>query len=85
MRKQKKQLLSAISVLDFAAEGKCLAKHEGQVIFIDGQSVAPGDVVDLLVKQKKKNYLIKLKQDTTNKFRHITQLLVCGQMPSLIH
>ncbi len=56
MRKQKKQLLSAISVLDFAAEGKCLAKHEGQVIFIDGQSVAPGDVVDLLVKQKKKNY-----------------------------
>jgi 23S rRNA (uracil1939-C5)-methyltransferase len=48
--------LENIRIEDIAAEGKCIARHEGAVIFVEG-AVAPGDVVDLRVLRKKKNFM----------------------------
>ena len=52
---KKGDILEEIPVLDFAAESKCVAKVEGQVIFIE--QAAPGDVVDIRVTKKKKTFL----------------------------
>ncbi len=38
-----------------AAEGKCVAHYEGKVIFVN--HVAPGDVVDIQIVKKRRNYL----------------------------
>lgn len=54
-RKINPELLTAISIEKIAAEGKCLARVNGQVIFVSG--AAPGDVVDLKIIKKKKNFL----------------------------
>lgn len=56
-KRRKKNLpkIEAIKIEAVAAEGKCIARFEGQVIFIKG--VAPGDIVDLQVTRKKKSYL----------------------------
>ncbi|MES2733401.1 MAG: 23S rRNA (uracil(1939)-C(5))-methyltransferase RlmD [Bacteroidota bacterium] len=48
--------LESIRIEDIAAEGKCIARHEGAVIFVEG-AVAPGDIVDLQVLRKKKNFM----------------------------
>ncbi len=50
-----KKILENITVEDFAAEARCVARVDGQVIFVD--QVAPGDVVDLQVIRKKKSFL----------------------------
>ncbi|QCR21150.1 23S rRNA (uracil(1939)-C(5))-methyltransferase RlmD [Pontibacter sp. SGAir0037] len=58
VKKKKKQvfeLLEHIKIEEMAAEGKCLARHNNMVIFVGG--VAPGDVVDLRVTKKKKNFM----------------------------
>lgn len=47
--------LQNITIEDFAAEGKCIAKHEGAVVFIEGNA-APGDVVDIEIYNKKKRF-----------------------------
>jgi 23S rRNA (uracil1939-C5)-methyltransferase len=52
---KKGDILEEIPVLDFAAESKCVAKVDGQVIFIE--QTAPGDVVDIRITKKKKNFL----------------------------
>ena len=52
---RKGDILEEILVEDFAAESKCVAKIDGQVIFIE--QTAPGDVVDIRIIRKKKNYL----------------------------
>ncbi len=44
-----------VKVEKLAAEGKALARVNGLVVFIRG--AVPGDIVDLLVVRKKKNYL----------------------------
>jgi 23S rRNA (uracil1939-C5)-methyltransferase len=51
--KQKKPIvLENIQVQDYAAEGKCLSRVDGKVIFIE--NTVPGDVVDIqLIKNKK--------------------------------
>lgn len=54
MTKQK-YIIEQVTVDDFAAEAKCVAKVDGQVIFVENS--APGDVVDLRITKKKKNYL----------------------------
>lgn len=54
MTKQK-NIIEQVTVYDFAAEAKCVAKVDGQVIFVENS--APGDVVDLRITKKKKNYL----------------------------
>lgn len=58
MRKNKKDLpvLSGLEVSGMASEGKCIARHEDLVIFLDGDQVAPGDVVDARLTKKKKNF-----------------------------
>jgi len=55
-KKEKSFVLERVRIEDFAAEGKCLSRHEGVVIFVEGV-VAPGDVVDLRVMRKKKNFM----------------------------
>lgn len=55
MRKKKKHpILSQITVEDYAAEGKCLSRVEGKVIFIEG--VVPGDCVDVRITKSKKDW-----------------------------
>ncbi len=56
MKKNKNRVIERAVIHDFAAEGKCIVKHEGEVIFVAGSNVAPGDEVKLLVSKKKKNY-----------------------------
>jgi 23S rRNA (uracil1939-C5)-methyltransferase len=55
VRKQKKQVvLENITVLDYAAEGKSLARVDGKVIFIEG--AVPGDVVDVQLSKNKTDW-----------------------------
>jgi 23S rRNA (uracil1939-C5)-methyltransferase len=53
-RKKKNIVLERVSVEDYAAEGKSLAKVDGKVIFIEG--VVPGDVVDVQLGKNKKDW-----------------------------
>ena len=53
--KKNKQIIQNILVEDFAAEGKCIARVDGAVVFIDG-NVAPGDVVDVEIFNNKKKF-----------------------------
>jgi 23S rRNA (uracil1939-C5)-methyltransferase len=55
-KKNKYPRIDNISIQGIAAEGKCIARHEDRVIFIEGQRVAPEDVVDLQIIGKRKNY-----------------------------
>ena len=52
--KRKKFTLEKITVTDYAAEGKSLARVDGKVIFIEG--AVPGDVVDVFVSTNKKDW-----------------------------
>ncbi|MDX2304128.1 MAG: 23S rRNA (uracil(1939)-C(5))-methyltransferase RlmD [Microscillaceae bacterium] len=53
---KKNQIIPQIKILGIAAEGKCIARYEDRVIFIPGNQVAPGDVVDLKILHKKKKF-----------------------------
>jgi 23S rRNA (uracil1939-C5)-methyltransferase len=53
---KKKYEIENIEILDFAAEGKCIAKNDGEVVFVDGSKVCPGDEVKLLVSKSKKRF-----------------------------
>ncbi len=58
MRKSRKEnlpVLENITITGITAEGKCIAKRDDLVIFVDGV-VAPGDVVDLRIIRNKKNF-----------------------------
>ncbi len=54
MRKKQLPLLQEITITDIAAEGKALAKVDDMVVFT--QYAVPGDVVDIQLFKKKKNY-----------------------------
>ena len=55
MRKKKKHpVIESVLVEDYAAEGKCLSRIDGKVVFIEG--VVPGDTVDLRVTKSKKDW-----------------------------
>ena len=55
-RKQKQlPILREVTITDVAAEGKALAKVDDIVVFT--QYAVPGDVVDIQVTKKKKNYM----------------------------
>ncbi|GAB2531769.1 23S rRNA (uracil(1939)-C(5))-methyltransferase RlmD [Rufibacter soli] len=54
-KKHKFENIAQLRVEEMAAEGKCIARHENLVVFIS--DVAPGDVVDVRVTKKRKNYL----------------------------
>lgn len=47
-------MLEKIRVEDFAAEGRCLARQDGKVIFIE--STVPGDLVDVFLNKSKKDW-----------------------------
>ncbi len=53
--KLKNKVLRDIKIESVAAEGKCIARYDGQVIFVTG--VAPGDTADIKVIRKKKSFL----------------------------
>jgi len=53
--KLKNKVLKDIKIEGVAAEGKCITRYDGQVIFVNG--VAPGDVADIKVIRKKKSFL----------------------------
>ncbi|MDX1627426.1 MAG: 23S rRNA (uracil(1939)-C(5))-methyltransferase RlmD [Fulvivirga sp.] len=53
--KLKNKVLKDIKIEGLAAEGKCVARYDGQVIFVTG--VAPGDIADIKVIRKKKSFL----------------------------
>lgn len=57
MRKKNRipeQIIENIEIMDIGAEGKSIAKHEGLVVFVS--NALPGDVVDLKILKKKKNF-----------------------------
>jgi len=54
-RKKELPMLEKILITDIGAEGNALARIENQVVFVP--MLIPGDVVDIRVRKKKKNYL----------------------------
>ena len=54
-RNKKKPLLEQIEITDIGSEGKALARVENKVVFTP--YTAPGDIVDIQVTRKRKNFL----------------------------
>ena len=54
-RKKKDIILENVRIEAVAAEGKALARIDGTVLFV--QFAVPGDIVDVKVTKKKKNYM----------------------------
>ncbi len=52
--RRKPQFFNEVEIVDAGSEGKAVAKPENQVVFVP--FAAPGDIVDLEVIRKKKNY-----------------------------
>jgi len=53
-RKPRNKVKENVLLLDMAAEGKCVARIDEKVYFIEGG--VPGDLVDILVEKDKKSY-----------------------------
>ncbi|GAB3007075.1 23S rRNA (uracil(1939)-C(5))-methyltransferase RlmD [Niabella terrae] len=53
-RKKKQITLENVLIEDYAAEGRCLARVDGKVIFVE--QVVPGDLVDLRLTKNKKDW-----------------------------
>lgn len=54
-KKRPLPILENITITDFAAEGKCVARVDDMVVFVPW--AAPGDVVDLQVRRKKHSFM----------------------------
>ncbi|HKK58707.1 MAG TPA: 23S rRNA (uracil(1939)-C(5))-methyltransferase RlmD [Salinivirga sp.] len=54
-RNKKKPLLEQVEITDIGSEGKALARVENKVVFVP--YTAPGDIVDIQVTRKRKNFL----------------------------
>ena len=52
--RKKPRILERITVEDYAAEGRSLARQEGKVVFIE--RTVPGDVVDVMLSKNKKDW-----------------------------
>ncbi len=52
--KNKNQIIRNLEISDLAAEGVAVGRHENIVVFVKG--VIPGDVIDVVVTKKRKNY-----------------------------
>ena len=50
-----KTIIENVEILDAGSEGKAIARVKERVIFVP--FVVPGDVVDLMITRKKRNYL----------------------------
>jgi 23S rRNA (uracil1939-C5)-methyltransferase len=53
-RSRKKRVVEDVTILDIADKGKALARIDDVVTFVTG--VVPGDVCDIMIKRKRKNY-----------------------------
>lgn len=53
-RRRKKRVVEDVTILDIADKGKALARIDDVVTFVTG--VVPGDVCDIMIKRKRKNY-----------------------------
>lgn len=51
----KKKILEGVEILEAGTDGKCVARVDGQVLFVD--RVAPGDVVDVQITKKKPHFM----------------------------
>jgi 23S rRNA (uracil1939-C5)-methyltransferase len=82
VRKQKKRIiLEQVTVADYAAEGKSLARVDGKVIFIEG--AVPGDVVDVQLSKNKadwaEGHVIHTHQPSPNRIAPFCEHFgVCG-------
>jgi 23S rRNA (uracil1939-C5)-methyltransferase len=54
MGSRRKKVVENVTVLDIADKGKALARIDDVVTFLSG--VVPGDVCDIMIKKKRKNY-----------------------------
>lgn len=54
MSKKKAQIVENMLITDIAAEGVAIGRHDNYVIFVAG--VIPGDVVNVMLTRKRKNY-----------------------------
>ncbi len=54
-RKKELQVLEKVLITDIGAEGNALARVDNQVVFVP--MLIPGDVVDIMVRKKKKKFL----------------------------
>lgn len=73
---KKGDILEGITIGSMAAEGKCVSRLDGQVIFIEGG--APGDVVDIELTKIKKQFL-------EGRVARIIQLSPARQQPFCAH
>ena len=53
--KSRNNIIEKVPIDDFAAEARCIGKIDGQVVFVE--YAAPGDVADIRITRKKKNFL----------------------------
>ncbi len=53
-KKNVRKIIENIEIIDIAAEGNALARHEGKVIFVSG--AVPGDVVDVELMRNQKSH-----------------------------
>lgn len=53
-RRKRHPIIENLEIIDAGAEGKAIAKHQDMVVFVT--NVIPGDVVDVQINKKKKNY-----------------------------
>ncbi len=83
MGRIKRKILENIEVVDFAAEGRCFARIKGEVTFLNGAAVAPGDIVKIEVKRKRKGwaeaYILQIQSKSTNRIEPFcTHFGTCG-------
>lgn len=55
MGKKKKFVIENLEIQNYAAEGKCIARYNDKVVFVEG--VVPGDVADVFVFKSKKGWV----------------------------
>jgi len=54
MAKKKHPVYEQVSITDTGSDGLSVGKHEGMAVFV--KNAVPGDVVDIQIVKKKKNY-----------------------------
>ncbi|MFN4144583.1 MAG: 23S rRNA (uracil(1939)-C(5))-methyltransferase RlmD [Runella sp.] len=74
--KKNRQVVTNLLIEDFAAEGKCIAHHEGAVVFIEGDA-APGDIVDVEILHFKKKRFYEARVIDTHEFSSKRTLPFC--------
>ena len=54
-KRLKNTLLTGVTIGEASNDGKCITRWDGKVVFVEG--AAPGDIADIRIIRKKKNYL----------------------------